>query len=186
MQYAARVMAKRTPTGSRQQSTGRAVRASVRQILPSSPAYATLPVIQQRALARQMTKVASFIVAGPHGDTIPTRATVAAEFVNEVDLPAFVSALIQGVFQAVVNASIQQMDAYADLLKDATKAIDAYLQDDDGDDDDNTAALATRRQAHANRQQLLATMVLTGINRLVVTSAVVNASVTLKLAPTRD
>jgi len=179
-------MPMRPSAGSQQQSTDGAVRASVHQVLASSPAYATLPVGQQRALARQMTKVASFIVAGPHGDTIPTTATVAAELVNEVDLPAFVSALIQGVFQAVVNASIQQMDAYAALLKDATKALDAYLQDDDGDDDDNTAALASRRQAHANRQQLLATMVLMGINRIVVTDGIVKASVTFKLAPTSD
>jgi hypothetical protein len=166
-------------------STERAVRASVRQVLASSPAYAALPASQQRVLARQMTRVANFIVAGPQGDTIPTTATVAAELISEVDFPAFVSALIQGVFQAVVNASVQQMNAYGDLLKDATKAIDAYVQDDDGDDDD-TAALATRRQAHANRQQLLATMVLMGINRIVVTDGVVNASVTFKLAPTSD
>jgi hypothetical protein len=132
---------------------------------------------------RQMTRIARFIVAGPHGDTIPTTATVAAELVNDVDFPAFVSALVQGVFQTMVNASVQQLDAYRELLKEATKAIDAYIQDVD-DDDDNTAVSATRRRAHADRQQLLATMVLMGINRIVVTDGVVKARVRFQLAPT--
>jgi hypothetical protein len=130
-----------------------------------------------------MTRVANFIVAGAHGDTIPTTVTVAAELINDVDFPAFVSALVHGVFQAIVNASVQQMDAYAELLKEATKSIDAYIQDGD-DDDDLAAAPVTRRGARANRQELLATMVLMGINRIVVTDGVVNASVRIRLPPT--
>src|SRR5260221_14217309 len=108
-------MAKRTSVVSKQPSTASAVRASVRQVLDSSPAFAALPASQQRTLAREMTRVASFIVAGPHGDTIPTTATLATELINEVDFPAFVSALVRGVFQAVVNASVQQMGDYAEL-----------------------------------------------------------------------
>ena len=129
-----------------------------------------------------MTRVAEFIVAGPRGDTIPTTATLAAELTNNVDFPAFVSALVQGVFQAMVGASVQQMDAYRALLDEATKAIDAYVQHDD-DDDATSAAPATRRRAHADRQQLLATMVLMGINRIVVTDGVVKARVRFDLAP---
>jgi hypothetical protein len=164
--------------------TARAVRTAVRQLLEASPAYAELPPGQQRALARQMTSVASYMIGGPNGDTIPATATVTAELVRDVDFPAFVSALVHGVFQAIVSASIQQMDAYGDLLKDATKAIDAYARDDtDDDDDDDKVKKARRRRVRANRQQLLATTVLMGINRIVVTDGVIKARVRFKVDP---
>jgi hypothetical protein len=92
------------------------------------------------------------------------------------------------------------MEAYADLVKDLARATDQFagntviavrardrliakyrdlLNDDDGDDanDKSKAAAAQgKRFPKANRQQLLATMVLTGINRIVVTSGQVRAS----------
>jgi len=34
-----------------------------------------------------------------------------------VDFPAFFSGLVRGAIQAIVDASVQQMDACADLLK---------------------------------------------------------------------
>ena len=159
------------------------MRASVKRMLAASPAFTELPADQQRTIARDMTRVARFIVAGPRGDTVPSTATVATELVNEVDFPGFVAALIQGVFQAIVNASIEQMAAYSDLLKDATKEIDAYSDNTDDDDDKHQPAVANRRRLHANRQQLLATMVLMGINRIVVTDGVIKARVRFKVEP---
>jgi len=50
--------------------------------------------------------------------------------VQTVDFPAFVSGLIHGVFQAIVDASIQQMHAYGELLAATAKSVDEFAQDD--------------------------------------------------------
>jgi hypothetical protein len=75
------------------------------------------------------------------------------------------------------------MAAYSDLLKNATRSIDAYSGNADDDDDEHEPAVANRRRLHTNRQQLLATMVLMGINRIVVTDGVVKARVRFKVDP---
>jgi hypothetical protein len=49
--------------------------------------------------------------------------------VQTVDFPEFVSGLIQGVFQAIVNASIQQMEAYGELLAATAKSVEQFAQD---------------------------------------------------------
>lgn len=146
--------------------------------------------------------------------------------VQKVDFPNFVSGLVQGVFNAVVNASIQQMNAYAEMLAAVAKSVDQFAQDhvsddsardfvasrhggsferDDagrlklrGDQDGADAAkalkvkpgtdlsseegeralvAAAKVEMARSRQQLLATMVLMGINRIVVTNGKINAKV---------
>jgi hypothetical protein len=115
------------------------------------------------------------------------------DLVAKVDFPSFVQGLIQGTFQAIVDASIEQMDAYGKLIAEAAASVDQFAKDRITDDkarhvlDSPQAAgrlpglkkartpaerlrLARRRQA-ADRQQLLATMVLMGINRIVVTDS---------------
>jgi hypothetical protein len=51
------------------------------------------------------------------------------ELVQKVDFPKFVSGLIQNVFQAIVDASIQQMRAYGELLANVAKTVDQFAQD---------------------------------------------------------
>jgi len=147
-----------------------------------------------------------------------TRATL-----NAIDFPAFVASIIQGTFQAIVDASIQQMEAYATLLRNVAGTVDQFMTDNvtDGqardfladqypghfqrdsseghprllvnqdvpadetptffkdlgfesmqDVDDasveEVVVPATRRTMAEHRQQTLATMVLMGINRIVV------------------
>src|SRR5512132_1704632 len=46
------------------------------------------------------------------------------QLVQKVDFPAFVSGLVQGVFKAVVDASIEQMKAYGELLAATAKTVD--------------------------------------------------------------
>src|SRR5512141_1627878 len=41
----------------------------------------------------------------------------------------FVSGLIQNVFQAIVDSSIQQMRAYGELLANVAKTVDQFAQD---------------------------------------------------------
>jgi hypothetical protein len=54
--------------------------------------------------------------------------------VQTVDFPAFVSGLIQGVFQAIVDASIQQMEAYGELLAATAKTVGQFADDHIADD----------------------------------------------------
>ena len=49
--------------------------------------------------------------------------------VQKVDFPKFVSGLIQNVFQAIVDSSIQQMRAYGELLANVAKTVDQFAQD---------------------------------------------------------
>jgi len=54
--------------------------------------------------------------------------------VETVDFPQFVSGLIHGVFQAIVDASIQQMEAFGDLLAATAKSVDEFANDHIADD----------------------------------------------------
>lgn len=162
--------------------------------------------------------------------------------VGSVDFPSFVGGLIQNVFQAIVTASIQQMNAYGQLLKSVAQTVDQFAQDnislnnardwlvdrypdqigldeeaaqDEGgqprlavkaedpdavlqqvnaemglaepvtdlSDPEQEARLvmAARLQMARSRQQMLASMVVLGINRIVVTDGAINAKVVFDL-----
>jgi hypothetical protein len=168
------------------------------------------------------------------------------ELVKKVDFTKFVSGLIQGVFKAIVDSSIQQMRAYGELLANVAKTVDQFAQDNITDNNardylagrfpdtfeitseemsggfaegapepapqpkiavkedapDNALELvnkalelkekitdisdpeaelkivtAAKLQIARSRQQLLASMVVLGINRIVVTDGLINAKV---------
>ena len=215
-----------------QPAEAKQVRPAVKRLLSSSAAFAQLPPAERNRIARDTVKVASFI-AQPHGGTC-TRAPADQAWwdLQEVDFPAFVSALVNGVFEAIVDSSIRQMRAYGDLVASATKAVDDFARDNltddagrswlcaeypdelaltfvgrkagrltviakaprsalgrisadmclhpplaslDGKDELQLAHRARVKLAH-QRQQLLATMVLMGINRVVVTDGRIDGS----------
>jgi hypothetical protein len=167
-------------------------------------------------------------------------ANVAGALLQAISFPAFVASLIKGVFHAIVESSIEQMEAYGRLVSDVAKSLNQFRDEntsdnqgrdhlvdsfpdlfdlgfdtaDDGtrqarvkvrdgiDDrtaltrinsslpvsggpitslDDDTAeerlVPAARTQLATSRQQLLATMVLMGINRIVVTDGRIQAKV---------
>lgn len=157
------------------------------------------------------------------------------DVVEALDFPGFVAELIEGVFQAVVDASIQQMEAFAELVANVSKSVDAFMKDnisedqardylagqypdhlqpdleagrltprpeadqdnapnflqdlglpfDLGDLGDEEAekelVTAGRKKMAMDRQQMLATMVLMGLNRIVVTDGQIRASVVFNL-----
>jgi hypothetical protein len=160
---------------------------------------------------------------------IAAGVTQAGRMVKEVDFPAFVSSLVKGTFNAVVDASIQQMKAYGDLVNSVAMSISDFVDQhvdpgegkaslakkypdifdmaggsfkvkDDFDDEsmpDFQAELgldapiedledpesldklitAARTEIARGRQQLLATTILMGINRIVVTDGKINAKI---------
>lgn len=163
---------------------------------------------------------------------IAAGVTQVGRMINEVNFPAFVASLLQGTFQAIVDASIQQMKAYGELVQSvamslndfrdqnvspeqgakhlvskypktfqigvlesgepgATLRPDADLDNlpdfmkdfglgspvDDLEDPEVMERLvsAARDEVARGRQQLLATTVLMGINRIIVTDGKINA-----------
>src|SRR4051812_737463 len=61
----------------------------------------------------------------------PTEALAArtGALVNEVDFPGFVAQLVHGTFDAIVDASIRQMESYADLLSAVSKTTEQFTEE---------------------------------------------------------
>jgi len=156
----------------RSESRRDAIRDAVTELLDRSRAFGSLPPERRREIASNTVAVASAM------------AEAQGALVHEVDFPDFVRDLIHGTFDAIVDASIQQMEAYAELVAAVARSVDRFLEENVSDDDarawldrtlpgidgagEATADLAldaARRNAAKERQQLLATMVLMGVNR---------------------
>ncbi len=169
------------------------------------------------------------------------------QLVQTVDFPKFVSGLIKGVFEAIVDSSIEQMRAYGELLANVAKSVDQFAQDNitennardwlaekypgqlgvdtsemgfgfaEGDEpgqsqprvnttgdnpeedleqiskeelgmakpvtdlsdpaEERRLVLAARLQMARGRQQLLSSMIILGINRIVITDGLIHAKV---------
>jgi hypothetical protein len=194
------------------------------------PAASSSPAPQGQAPAPTSAPAAGAPAPASGGTTATGRAgEVTRATLNAIDFPSFVGSLIHGTFQAIVDASIQQMQAYAELLKSVSTTVDRFMEDNISDgaardyladqhsdfllrdtssgsprlkvkpqkdagvpsffkdlgfnspdeiDDtamEETAVPAARRRLAEQRQQTLATMVLMGINRVLVDSGEITA-----------
>jgi hypothetical protein len=193
------------------------------------------------AKGKASEKIGTFAGSDFEAGSVEQGADNFRKYVGAVDFPEFVGGLIQNVFQAIVDASIQQMNAYGELLKSVAQTVDQFAQDNitlnnardwlvdrfpgdfaidtsggDGFDEasgprlslvnEDTAqatlarvnqemqlarpvtdlsdteqearlAQAARLQMARSRQQLLSSMVILGINRIVITDGAINAKV---------
>ena len=168
-------------------------------------------------------------------------AQITQDTLNAIAFPTFVADLVKGTFQAIVDATIQQMEAYGELLANVAKTVNEFMGDNITDNqardwlaqshpqvirlqrsgdgavarpaegaDDAEAAQASvkrdlgvpgettiddetveqvlvpaaRRKLAQSRQQVLATMVLMGINRIVVTSGRIKAAMGFRIDTT--
>jgi hypothetical protein len=103
------------------------------QSLPSqSPAFGQLHAEKQERMAQNLTAVAGYLVAlgdDRASELQPPAAAATARagsLADELDFPNFVANLIQGVFEAIIKASIQQMEAYAKLIEEVAKSVERY------------------------------------------------------------
>jgi hypothetical protein len=199
------------------------------------------------ATKRRLSKAPGQVGKGFEAGAVKEGVEQFGELVKKVDFPKFVGGLIQNVFQAIVDSSIQQMRAYGELLANVAKTVGEFAQDNisennsrdwlsgkypdvlgvetgstsgslaEGDEGAQkpTATLAAkgenpeqrlgeiskevglekpvtdisdpaeearlvqaaRLQMARGRQQLLASMVMLGINRIVVTDGLIHAKV---------
>lgn len=152
-------------------------------------------------------------------------ARITRDTLNAIAFPTFVADLIKGTFNAIVNASIQQMEAYGKLLANVSKTVDQFMSDNISDNNardwlanaypshfkvdtsgespkmavrsgsdgaakpdfrgtlgldedvdiseeaaEEKLVPAARRYLAKSRHQMLSTMMLMGINRIVITS----------------
>ncbi len=208
------------------------------------PARALAGEVDQ-AKRKASEKVGTFAGSDFEAGSVRQGADNFRNFVGAVDFPKFVGGLIQNVFQAIVDASIQQMEAYAELLKAVAQTVDQFAADnismanardwlvqrfpedlelgrgEDGgeyrvrvregeesqanasrpsrelnmaepvsdlSDEAQEARLVTaaRMQMARSRQQMLASMVMLGINRIVVTDGLINAKVVFNFRASDD
>jgi hypothetical protein len=162
-----------------------AVQRATRDLLERNPAFSRLPASRRDQIARDTIKVAEYLAELPKGtDGFGNR-------VQEVNFPTFVADLLKGVFDAIVKASIDQMKAFAELIAAVAKSLDQFR--DQNISDKQARDFLTEQFPHlkpdppklkskppagrlaTGRQQLLATMVLMGINRVVVTDGRIRA-----------
>ncbi len=161
-------------------------------------------------------------------------ASVTESTLNAIAFPTFVADLIKGTFNAIIDASIQQMEAFGELLSNVAKTVDDFMADnitdnnardwvvgafpqnyqldlsgekpsinangdmsdeetsrmrrtlnlsDDADlsDAETVVVPAARRNIAQNRQQMLSSMVLMGINRVIVTRGRIKAQMGFRI-----
>ena len=161
-------------------------------------------------------------------------ASVTESTLNAIAFPTFVADLIKGTFNAIIDASIQQMEAFGELLANVAKTVDEFMADnvtdnnardwvtsafpsnysldvsgdqpalnatndlsdddasrmrrtlnlnEDADLEDVDAVIvpAARRYIAQSRQQMLSSMVLMGINRVIVTRGRIKAQMGFRI-----
>ena len=92
-------------------------------------ALANPPSPVDQAKRKASEKIGTFAGSDFEAGSVKQGAENFKNFVGAVDFPKFVGGLIQNVFQAIVDASIQQMEAYADLLKAVAQTVDQFAAD---------------------------------------------------------
>lgn len=93
-------------------------------LLKAAPAYRTLARPRREALRDSITKISRTLLW--------SEAEVLSD---KMDFPKFVEDLIKGTFEALVDASNQQMEAYADLVQGTAESIDRYAAENIPDDE---------------------------------------------------
>lgn len=176
---------------------------------------------------------------GPAAEEFSPRAAsnvarVTESTLNAIAFPTFVADLIKGTFNAIIDASIQQMEAFGELLSNVAKTVDDFMADNISDnsardwvvsafprnyalsdagggarleqredlneeeesrmrrtgnlpadadlsDVEETVMPAVRRHLAQSRQQMLSSMVLMGINRIIVTRGRIRAQMGFRI-----
>lgn len=204
-------------------------------IFPSTAQRAPLNGAGAQALAETGTAPAGEKPA-PKPPATETLARRTGALINEVDFPGFVAQLVNGTFDAIVDAAIRQMESYSSLVSAVAKTVDQFTEENvsrnqardwlaqhhpaevalllptaeepeprlaprseglspawlsdfglegqelNGELLEGTLVDQVRRRVGAERHQLLATMVMLGINRVTVRDGSISAKVMFRAA----
>ena len=84
------------------------------------------------APARALADPAPAAAAPAPAPKPPATETLAARtgaLVSEIDFPGFVAGLVHGTFDAIVDASIRQMESYSTLVSAVAKTVDQFTEE---------------------------------------------------------
>jgi hypothetical protein len=137
------------------QATKSEAMASTRELLAQVAGFQSMSHEDQTALFRELyrAKVAELSTTnGNHGRSASVRALagpkkasdmiddkrhlnqridqagqLAGEFIDEIDFPKFVRDLVKGVFDANLDVTLKQMEAFQKLLKTATASVSTFI-----------------------------------------------------------
>jgi predicted translin family RNA/ssDNA-binding protein len=103
-------------------------------------------------------------------------------YLKGVDFGRFVAELMDGVYHTIVASSIEQMEAYGQLVEEISKTIEEFMPEKVGTDDRRylIERFDDGSVTGKSRQQLLATMILLGLNGIVMTYAEQRTDTTLQ------
>lgn len=94
--------------------------------LPAAPAAITGYAEPLAAQAEGNAPVAAPAPKPPATETLARRT---GALVSEVDFPGFVAQLVHGTFDAIVDASIRQMESYSSLVSAVAKTVDQFTEE---------------------------------------------------------
>jgi hypothetical protein len=97
---------------------------------------------------------------GQIGSVIGAGVTQAARMVKEINFPQFVASLIDGTFKAIVTASIDQMKAYAEMVKSVSASLNEFK-------DKNTSDAEARESLVSRYPRLMQIQIVEGQQRVV-------------------
>jgi hypothetical protein len=202
----------------------------LRDIYWQSDRLGQQPVLKERTTLRPPRAAAPQPVATAQANDFDTRAAgrigdVTRQTLRAIAFPTFVADLIRGTFDAITRTNLQQMEAFSELLRNVSKTVDGFMEDNVSDEQahawlagrwphhlelqggkavprrnadelpapdfrrelnvsagldesaiEETLLPAARRKLAETRLKMLSTMVLMGINRIVVTGGRIRAT----------
>ncbi len=94
--------------------------------IESDSAARAAPVARAASVERQPLATAQATGAGFTPGAAQQIGDVTRSVLNAVSFPRFVAELINGVFKAMIDSSMQQMNAYVDLLKNVAATVNGF------------------------------------------------------------
>jgi hypothetical protein len=187
------------------------------------------PIVRKKEIIEPVAQSQATADDGFNSSAANQIGRVTKETLNAIAFPTFVADLIKGTFNAIVQSSIQQMEAYMKLIENVSKTVDQFMESNISDNQamdwlvasypehltidkeskkivptknaedkkppnfqadlnlssnvgldessiEETLVPAARRKLAQSRHQMLSTMVLMGINRIVVTGGKIRAT----------
>lgn len=186
------------------------------------------PIVRKKEIIEPVAQSQATADDGFNASAANQIGKVTKETLNAIAFPTFVADLIKGTFNAIVQSSIQQMEAYLKLIENVSKTVDQFMESNISDNQakdwlaqsypehitinkegnavprdkadelktpnfqadlnlssnvgldessiEDTLIPAARRKLAQSRHQMLSTMVLMGINRIVVTGGKIRAT----------
>jgi len=96
---------------------------------PAGQSALAAAMLAPRAATFSDGGVAGAVAPAPKPPATETIAGRTGAMINEVNFPDFVAQLVHGTFDAIVDASIRQMESYSSLVSAVAKTVEQFTED---------------------------------------------------------